>query len=262
MIEIVCVGERKPDQVDGNGIYYIPNGPGLDGIASKYNWAIENIVLKSDDDVICFRHDDFEFREQKDMIIGKIRRACKEGCGVIGLIGTIILESSCTWWEPNRFLNGDGFIIQGGLQEVVDKEGKPVLVEGKQMYRRIEYKMAGDLKQYSPGLHTYLTTLDGCCLFINRKLLEEGMRFDTNLKGYHFYDVDICLQSLSRGYKNATINILGKHESEGRPPADFDTYRKVCHDKWTARIDHWPITTLTKFHEPEVSNADGDGKGV
>ena len=70
MIEIIAVSKRKPGQNDTDRVFYIEDRPEFEGIADKYNWAIENIVLKSADDVICFRHDDASFRTPEDMIIG------------------------------------------------------------------------------------------------------------------------------------------------------------------------------------------------
>ena len=69
-----------------------------------------------------------------------------------------------------------------------------------------------------------------------------------------FYDVDICLQALQRGYKVTTVPVVVKHDSEGIPPKNFNDYRKVCFEKWNARIDAWPISRLTKFHEPEAKD--------
>ena len=79
-------------------------------------------------------------------------------------------------------------------------------------------------------------------------------------KAYHFYDADICLQALSRGYKVSTINVIVKHESIGELPKNFDELRKVMFDKWNKRVDSWPISRLTKFHEPEAKDATADRK--
>ena len=243
MIQIIPVETRKPFQRDGNGIYYIENTPTLDSIAKKYNWAIENIVLKQDDEIICFRHDDTEFRTQPDFITNQVQRLFDDHCGVVGVIGTIALENSCQWWQPNRHINGSGYIIQGGKRAKVDKDNKPILDENNQpIMEPIEYPMADH-----PGTHDYLATVDGCCMWIPRRLFAEGLRFDANLKGYHFYDTDICCQALERGYKVSTVNVIVKHNSEGVPPPNIGELQKVFFEKWNSKIDCWPITRLTKF---------------
>lgn len=222
MIQIIPIAERNEKTKDGNGIYYIDNSKGS-SMTEKYNYAIENIILKSDDDVICFRHYDTEFRTPLDVIQYQARKAFKNGAGVAGVIGTIELESSCTWWNPNRHINGVGYIIQG-------------YEDGRE----------NPMDDY-PGEHDYLATVDGCCMFFPKRIFEEGLRFDENLKGYHFYDVDICCQILERKMKVATINIIVKHQSVGKIPADFENYKKVCFEKWNKKINHWPITRYTIF---------------
>lgn len=244
MIEIIPISSRKPDQVDTDKVFYIPDGKDLDSIAKKYNWAIENIVMKTTDDVICFHHSDIEFRTQKDIIEAQVRKAQENGAGVCGVIGTIALESSCRWWSPNRHINGSGFIIQGGIRPKVDANKKPVMDEnGKPIMEKYEYPMADH-----PGVHDYLATVDGCCIWVNRKMFDDGIRFDENLKGYHFYDVDICCQALEHGYKVSTVNVVLKHDSEGAMPKNFEELAKVVFNKWNNKIDTWPITRLTKFH--------------
>ena len=64
MIEIIPIKERNENQVDTDKIFYIPNGENCNSMAEKYNWAINNIILKKKqkDELICFRHDDTEIR--------------------------------------------------------------------------------------------------------------------------------------------------------------------------------------------------------
>lgn len=243
MIEIIPVSKRSPEQIDTDKKFFIEDSSELTSIAKKYNWAIENIVLKSDDDVICFRHADTEIRSNMDLVEAQVRTRMNDHCGICGVIGTIALEDSCQWWRPNRHVNGSGYIIQGGTRPKLQKDGKPMLDEsGQPIFEKIEYPMADH-----PGVHDYLATVDGCCLWINRKLLEDGLRFDTSLKGYHFYDTDICCQVLERGWKVSTVNVVVKHESQGVMPADFPKLRETFFEKWNKKIDTWPITRLTRF---------------
>lgn len=243
MIEIIPVSKRSPEQIDTDKRFYIEDSTSLQSIAEKYNWAIENIILKSDDDVICFRHADTEIRSNTDLVEAQVRMQMADGCGVCGVIGTIALEDSCQWWRPNRHVNGSGYIIQGGTRPKLDEKGKPIMDEnGVPIIEKFEYPMADH-----PGVHDYLATVDGCCFWLSRKMLEEGMRFDTNLKGYHFYDTDICCQALEKGYKVSTVNVIVKHESQGEMPDDFPKLREVFFNKWNSKIDTWPITRLTRF---------------
>jgi len=235
MIEIIPVAERKPEQVDTKTVFYIDNTLG-DSMAKKYNYAIENIVLKNDDPIICFRHDDTKIITPLDVCNYKLTKLYENGdVGIAGVIGTIALDTNCTWWNSvpragGRWTYGSGYIIQGGK----DKDGKP-----------IEYPM----KEH-PGVHDYLATVDGCCMFFPKWIFEEGLRFDENLVGFHFYDTDISLQVLERGYKVSTIDITIKHFSEGKPPEIFEKLKKVFFDKWNKKVNGvWPISRLSKFNK-------------
>ena len=236
MIEIIPISKRADKDIDTNKKFYIEDSVG-DSIAKKYNYAIENIVLKNDDPFICFRHYDTELITPIDIIQYKLDKLYEEDerMGICGLIGTIALDRVCTWWNGvlsagGRSTYGSGSIIQGGK----DKDGKP-----------IEYPMNDH-----PGIHDYLATVDGCCIFFHKRIFEAGIRFDKNLKGYHFYDTDICLQLLERGYKVSTIDVTAKHFSEGRPPKNFDDLRKVFFNKWDKKVHgEWPISRLSKFYE-------------
>lgn len=221
MIEIVSV---KQDKQNTDNIYYIANSDKLDSMAKKYNHAIETICLPSSEDIFCFRHDDLTFNTPSDVMSYKLSELFKNHhIGIAGLIGTYVLEASAVWWLPNRAINAAGSIIQG----FPDGHTNPM--------------------NDWPGTHTGLATVDGCCLFIHRRVLEAGLRFDENLLGYHFYDADICCQALSKGFDIATIDISAKHDSVGEMPPEFESYRQVFVSKWAAKIDHWPICKYTNF---------------
>lgn len=232
MIEIVPV-TKLDTLTNTDKKFYIDNTKG-NSMAKKYNYAIENIVLKNDDPIICFRHDDCNILTPMDVCEYKLNKLFEEGdVGIAGVIGTIALDKICTWWNGvlaagGRMTYGSGSIIQGG----VDEKGNPT-----------EYPMKDH-----PGVHDYLATVDGCCMFFPRWIFEQGLRFDENLKDYHFYDTDISLQVLERGYKVSTIDIVAKHTSEGKPPKKFEELKKVFFEKWDKKVKgNWPISRLSKF---------------
>lgn len=232
MIEIVPV-TKLDTLTNTDKKFYIDNTKG-NSMAKKYNYAIENIVLKNDDPIICFRHDDCNILTPTDVCEYKLGKLFEEGdVGIAGVIGTIALDKICTWWNGvlaagGRMTYGSGSIIQGG----VDEKGNPT-----------EYPMKDH-----PGVHDYLATVDGCCMFFPRWIFEHGLRFDENLKDYHFYDTDISLQVLERGYKVSTIDIVVKHTSEGKPPKKFEELKKVFFEKWDKKVNgNWPISRLSKF---------------
>lgn len=236
MIEIIPIKTREEAvDVDTSKRFYIENDKG-DSIAKKYNYAIENIILKSDDPIICFRHKDSYISTPYDVVDYKLaKRFDNERIGICGLIGTIALDKTCTWWTGVQRAGGrstyaEGAIIQGGLSEKCEL---------------IEYPMNDH-----PGVYDHLATVDGCCMFFPKRVFEEGLRFDESLCGYHFYDTDICLQLLERGYRISTIDIRVKHYSEGHPPKNFNELRNIFFQKWDKKIHgEWPISRLSKFYK-------------
>ena len=222
MIEIVATKDKKETIFDD--LHFIHNTAKLNSIAKKYNYAIEKFCLPSNEKYFCFRHDDLTLQTPPDVMKYKLDKLFEDGkIGVAGLIGTYILEMSCVWWVPNRPLNTAGAIVQG----YPDGRTQPM--------------------NDWPGTHIGLATVDGCCLFISRKMLESGIRFDENLADYHFYDADICCQALAAGYDVATIDIAATHTSVGKTPQEIEEYRKEFFEKWSNKIDRWPISKYTKF---------------
>lgn len=250
MLQIIPINKRTEKHVDTATIKYIENIDNADSMTKKYNRAIENFVLNSNEDIICFRHDDTELRTPIDVCDYKVRKLTENHkIAVLGVIGTIALEPSCAWWTGvsnagGRNAYGAGYIIQGGFRQkvidnhpLVDKNNKPIM-------EHYEYPMAD-----CPGIHPYMATVDGCCMFFPKWFFQEGFRFDNNLHDYHFYDADICLQALAAGYKVSTVDIIVKHESEGKPPPIWEALKLNFFNKWNSAVNgRWPISRLTKFN--------------
>lgn len=243
MISIIPTSEA-PEKPEDNCIYVVNEDN--DSMFKKYNRGIE-FALKQypNEQFFCLRHDDTEFRQQPDVIEYKLRDLFKDKkIGMCGVIGCIALFEPCVWWT-SRTTNGIGAIIQGFHPQigVDEKTGKPI-------FNRTILKekfMSGDFAQKNFIKADYAATVDGCCMFFPRWILEQGLRFDENLQGYHFYDADICCQVLERGYKVGIVDVVVFHKSMGEMPDNFNEYAKVFHDKWNERIDSWPISRLTKF---------------
>lgn len=232
-------------------IKYINNDKKLNSIAKKYNYAIENYVLKSNENIICFRHDDAYIKTPMNISEYKLEKHFEDkSIGVAGLIGTIALDRTCTWWTGvlaagGRSTYGEGAIIQGGFRQKVVNNVPQFAENGQPIIEPYEYWM-----QDHPGIHKHLATVDGCCMFFPKRVFEEGLRFDESLADYHFYDTDISLQVLERGYKVTTIDIAVMHRSEGKPPENFEELKKPFFKKWDKKVHgEWPISRLSTFYK-------------
>lgn len=259
MLQIIPITNRTKKTIDTDTVKYIDNSI-ADSMTGKYNYAIQ-LFLDSNEDIICFRHDDTELREPLNVIEYKLEKLFTDkNIAVAGLIGTIALDSYCAWWNGvpsagGRSNYGCGRIIQGSIRQKIENNQPIIDNEGKPVFEKIEFPM-NDF----PGQYDYMATVDGCCMFFPKWFFQKGFRFDENLKNYHFYDSDICLQALAAGYKVSTVDITVKHESIGSLPPDWENLKQVFFDKWNSIVNGaWPISRLSKFnmsnYKKEPNNA-------
>lgn len=75
-----------------------------------------------------------------------------------------------------------------------------------------------------------VSTLDEVCLILQRK---NGLSFDDELGGYHFYGADICLQARKKGLKCYAIDACLTHLSGGKKDELFYNMLKKLQNKWT-----------------------------
>lgn len=95
-------------------------------------------------------------------------------------------------------------------------------------------------------------TLDENCLVVCRDL---PFRFDESLSGYHFYGVDLCLESLSRGFSNWALDCPLRHLGRGDKDASYYELKDQLEQKWRRRRliprTRWRIPVRT--HGPSGS---------
>jgi hypothetical protein len=230
MLQFVPVKGKKEDYPVVKDVIYLDDTTG-DSMTKKYDFAVRNYV--KDDTWYCFRHNDLTINTPMDDVEWFLNNRIGSDVAIAGVIGTYNLEQSMHWWVPFREINGAGFI----KQVVLGPDHKPV--EPMRTY---------DMPDW-PGYHEGLATVDGCILFIHKKLFDSGAKFDPKLTSYHFYDVDICLQALEHHYQVATVPIVCTHISRGEVPPDIDGLRANCFAKWNSKVHGiWPINKFTKFY--------------
>lgn len=165
------------------------------GICSAYNRGVD----KSSGEIMVFVHEDVFFMEPGwgRMLLTKF--GSDPSLGLIGVAGTQYL----THWHPAWLAAGDPF-LRG----------------------RLVHELNGGATRYLSvfswdKLDAEVVAVDGL-FFAVRGDLFKGIRFDERtFDGFHFYDLDICMQIGKTHRLIVTWDILVKHLSAGN-----------CDDSW------------------------------
>jgi hypothetical protein len=184
---------------------------GESGICEKYNQVLEKIQSQiSDNDVICFLHDDIELLDEQTSAKAELYFKYKSNVGIAGVIGSkkYYKENGGGWWHCQRPIDSAGHIIQG------NPKGE-------------DYEMDD-----GKGMFDDMVLVDGCILFMSGKVAK-WFRFDSfTFRKYHFYDCDACFQLLEKGYDIGTIDITVKHVSEGQLSDSWFEEKNKFLKKW------------------------------
>jgi GT2 family glycosyltransferase len=204
-----------------------------ESLFQKYNKGIaafRNSSMNIDDeDVICFMHEDCKVEDPN--FIEKLLTVfqMKKDIGLLGVVGSSVLHEHCLWHcnEEKAFEMANNKLC-GHLLQVQEGGNETHNVFGNQI-----------------GFYDNLCVVDGFFLAIRGKLLNDGMIFDDKtFCGYDFYDLDICLEVLKRGYKVGIADILLKHKSGGESinKPTWQVSKFVFIEKWKKEGKTFPIT--------------------
>ncbi|UKT64398.1 glycosyltransferase [Pedobacter mucosus] len=142
-------------------------------IFEAYNLGVQ----KSKGDILCFMHDDILFHTENwgSKVIAHFD---DPQTGAIGIAGTpYIAKMPGSWWAGD-LVNQQLLVRKNDILVATTKVCDGVIAKSKPV-----------------------VVLDGIWLCIRKKLFDK-LRFDTETyKGYHFYDIDICLQIFNLKYK-------------------------------------------------------------
>lgn len=197
-------------------------------ISKKWNFVIDN--MKFEDEWCCFKHDNIDIDSSIDVIEYKLNNVKAD---IVGILGTMSLDMS------GEFTSGINlFGVGKSYQKELNKDGKVKIPEHKQLVLLWN------------GQHDDVAALANNLLFIRKNVFVDKIRFDEKLNDFHFAENDFCLSALSKGHKLGIIDIdtsVGNKEEFGGPK--YESQRKYLVDKWTKKIDIWPITANTKFNQ-------------
>jgi hypothetical protein len=208
-------------------------------LTEKYN-IVCNIIkeknLLTKNDVVIFCHEDVNildnfFNEKIKMIFEQ-----KPEVGIVGIVGTEIVDTSGFWMEDDKFPRGH--IVMG---ENVNDPGK-----GK-------HEVFGTI-----GYYDDIVNVDNCFFAVRYSLFEQ-MSFDTNtlIDDNYFYAADICMQCLKLGFKIAVSDIMIFHNSDGIKSKEENEEYKKSKDLFFEKYNkfEYPISINNfEFDNSEILN--------
>lgn len=158
---------------NGN-FFYFPQDDNL-GLVESLQWGYEHLEY----DILTYIHNDlFIYKKGWDNAVRDVFETIDEA-GVVGCFGS------------------EGVFQGGGRLHVWNN-----MLEAEYHGQRMK---GSDIKK--------VAVLDGMMLSMNTKMLDVRGGVDRSFKVHHFYDIDICLESIDRGFHNYIIGIPVHHQS-------------------------------------------------
>ena len=183
--------ERNVRKTVGTEVEYvrINNKDNAHSLCSAYNEGVD----RSQGDILVFVHEDVFFMEPNWGPILREKFEANLKVGLVGVAGTQYLASH----HPAWIAAGQPFIRGRVVHETEDGE---------------RYVMS----VFSPNrTDAEVVAVDGLFFAVRRHLFEHIRFDDTTFDGFHFYDLDICMQIAKTHKLMVTWDILVKHLSAG-----------------------------------------------
>jgi len=194
----------------------------IDNSTNKYSifQAYNEGVKRSKGEILCFIHEDVLFRSKNWGATIEKHFNDDEQIGLIGFAGTHFLPDTPMYWYSSPFvsqrnLNNDGGVVEEHFHE--DWFGEKNIIE--------------------------VVAVDGFCFFAKKSLFDRISFDDKNYKGFHMYDMDICMQVIEAGYKVCVCrSVLAEHcwsESKqfSKQGNDLFSYNiELFSEKWHDRL--------------------------
>jgi len=178
------------------------------GICAAYNQG----VASAGGEILVFAHEDVFFLEPAWGIILEKKFAASQKLGVLGVAGTQYLFADPPGWP----VAGRPFL-----------HGKVVQQTGARMTLTVFSWEECDRE---------MVAVDGL-FFAVRAGLFKHIRFDeTTFDGFHFYDLDLCMQARRTHTIIVTPDIMVKHLSAGSFDAVWRTYAGRFSEKYRAEL--------------------------
>lgn len=187
-------------------IYEIVNN-GEKSLTECYNEGLDN----TKNDIVVFCHDDILLKENWGK---KVLKHFKETqYGIIGMAGTTDMSEIGRWWQDNTKMVG-----------IVSHSH-----EGKTWENRYSANFEDEI------IETVM--LDGLFFVVHKQRIKE--RFDENIKGFHFYDVDFTFNNHLNGVKvGVMFDVKITHKSIGMTNDEWEKNRLQFVEKYKDKLPY------------------------
>ena len=165
------------------------------------------ILLQSHNDILVLCHDDiyFDSKNWGQKILNHFKR--KPEYGILGLAGTTIMPKSGRWWEDFSKMKG-----------IVNHEHG-----GKKWESRYSASSGNQIDD--------VVLVDGLFIVVNRKKIKE--KFNEEINGFHFYDVDFSFTNFIKDVKIGVVyDIRVTHKSIGQTNEQWEKNREIFAEKY------------------------------
>lgn len=207
----------------------IDNSENKYSIFSAYNEGIR----RAKGEILCFMHEDilYHTKDWGNLLIEHFNS--DEKAGLIGVMGTHFLPKTPSYWCDTEYVSGR--LIQGFSEN--------------DQYKTI----TEDHNKYLNGFNSIdAVSVDGFWFSAQKEMFTKIHFDEISFKGFHFYEMDICMQVLNVGYKVKIIhNILIEHFSYGTGDKSFDKARSIFYKKWKNKL---PIVRGIDLSDDEIES--------
>jgi glycosyltransferase involved in cell wall biosynthesis len=189
-------GVSKPEvmPIENNGEY---------SLTEIYN----KILNKSSNDIVILCHDDiyFDSKNWGQKILNHLKRNSEYG--ILGLAGTTNMPKSGRWWEDFSKMKG-----------IVNHEH-----EGKKWESKYSENKGNQLDD--------VVLVDGLFIVVNKKNIKQ--KFNEDIGGFHFYDVDFSFTNFIQGVKIGVMyDVRVTHKSIGQTNDQWEKNREIFAEKY------------------------------
>jgi len=173
--------------IENEGKYSLPEA---------YNMILEQAT----NDIVVLCHDDiyFDSKNWGSKILKHFKRSPEYG--ILGLAGSTQLPESAKWWEDFSKMKG-----------IVNHEH-----EGKKWESKYSTSLGNQIDD--------VVLVDGLFIVLNKKNIKQ--RFNEEIKGFHFYDVDFSFRNFIEDVKIGVIyDVRVTHKSIGQTNEQWEQNR-------------------------------------